>query len=126
MKLAKTDLTIFQSAQGSEPIDIVLAIQSSNTDFASTLSQAKTETIGGVCRLQTFQNRRSREWCNCPVREGGSNNRLSGSVWASRRSAVGAASDQSKAMEEDGKPLRSGAHEEDSFRLPAERGFDTF
>jgi hypothetical protein len=45
MKLAKTDLTLFQSAQGSEPIDIVLATQSSNTDFASTLSQAKTEGI---------------------------------------------------------------------------------
>ena len=55
MKLAKTDLTIFQSVQGSEPIDIVLATQSPNTDFASTLSQAKTETIEESADYELFR-----------------------------------------------------------------------
>jgi hypothetical protein len=55
MKLAKTDLTIFQSAQGSEPIDIVLATQSSNTDFARMLSQAKTEAIEDSADYEIFR-----------------------------------------------------------------------
>jgi hypothetical protein len=55
MKLAKTDLTIFQSAQRSEPIDIVLATQSSNTDFARALSQAKTQPIEESADYEIFR-----------------------------------------------------------------------
>jgi hypothetical protein len=55
VRFAESNPTIFQSAQGSEPIDIVLATESSNTDFAKMLSQAKTEGIENSADYEIFR-----------------------------------------------------------------------